>query len=197
MRNSCIVNAATPSVNEPECQNLHKVRPDLMNSTVHLFTSNKRGTNQSIEPQVRFLKTCYPAFSTSNDKGWCTTRIPGVLSGKNQMPQTDSGWGFCSNDPAQQYCNGKEIKSFKLNGTPSEVTFFSPKHCIDQLEANLKVDQPENLKGFKETVNRSETFCTGQIVQHSFRNEKFVMKSNLYEEIEEVDKTLKVTECKK
>ena len=163
-----------------------------MNSTVHIFTSKISKIKRSVDESNEFSKTCYPAFSSENEKGWCTTRRPGVLSDKNKLPQASSGWGFCSTDPSQEYCNGKEITSFKLNGSPHKVTFFNSKHCLDQLEDNLKVDQPGNLVGFQEKVDRSETFCTGQIVEHSFDNEKFVIKSESYEDIDNIDADLKV-----
>ena len=127
-----------------------------------------------------------------NQKGWCTTRRPGVLSDKNKLPQPSSGWGFCSMDPSQEYCNGKEIKNFKLNGTPHKVTFFSPKHCLDQLEDNLKVDQPNNVNGFKDKVDRSETFCTGQIFEHSFEKDKFVIKRDDFQDIKDIKPSFKV-----
>ena len=163
-----------------------------MNTTVHLFTPKRNKVEKSNDTKYKFFKTCYPAFLNGDEKGWCTTRRPGVFTDKNELPQPGSGWGFCSMDPSQEYCNGKEIKNFKLNGTPHKVTFFSPKHCLDQLEDNLKVDQPDNVKGFKEKVDRSETFCTGQIFEHSFENEKFVLKSNNFEDINGVNPTLEV-----
>ena len=141
-----------------------------MNTTVHLFTSSTKH-NQSSE--LNFLTTCYPAFSLGNPKGWCTIRKSGVF--ENENPEANSGWGFCSTDPSQEECNGK-IPPDINDSTPHKVTFFDAEHCLRQLRNNLIVEQPDEVADLKEKVDKSQTFCVGQIFNHSFEMEKFVRK---------------------
>lgn len=162
-----------------------------MNTTVHLFVSNTDETENLVE-KYEFLKTCYPAFSNGNSKGWCTTRKQGIYEDQNQQPQPNSGWGFCSTDASQEYCNKGKIKSFKRNDTPHKVTFFSDEHCLKQLERNLRVDQPGSEKGFEEKMPPLGSFCTGKIYEHSFANEKFILKRESYPDISYVTHSMKV-----
>ena len=186
IQNSCITDSASPSSKSKECKDLHDSRPDLKNETVHLFTllANKvRSLDLRVkrsENEYDFLRTCYPAFSKNNSKGWCTIRKPGIF--RNEKPQTSTGWGFCSTDPSQEECNGA-ITSEREDSKPHEVTFLDKEYCLRQLENNLKVEQPDELGGFKEKVDRSETFCIGQLFTHSFETEKFINEEQSYSDI--------------
>ena len=71
----------------------------------------------------------------------------------------------------------------KENSKPHEVTLLDKEYCLRQLENNLKVEQPDELGGFKEKVDNSETFCVGQIFPHSFEAEKFVNEEQSYSDI--------------
>ena len=120
-----------------------------------------------------FKKTCYSSFSNNNgQKGWCTTRKPGVFV--NGFPTEDSGWGFCSNDDSQDQCNVLNMKS-KEDDTPYPVSFIPEDNCFQALKENLEVEQPAEVNDkFKKVVDDSDTFCVGQFHEHSFANEKFV-----------------------
>ena len=170
MHNECITNIPTPSTKSSECINLHTKKPELRNSTVHLFSEN--GT---------FSKSCFPAFlshadSTSSSKGWCATRRPGKFS--NENPGDDSGWGFCSNDKSQAKCN-THITQMAEDDTSFPVSLVSDKFCFEQLKSNLKIEQPHELENrFEEKVKNSQTFCVGQFSSHDFGNEQFWINSN-------------------
>ena len=150
--------------------NLHTKKPELRNSTVHVFS--EKGT---------FLKSCFPAFSSyfdssSSSKGWCTTRRPGEFS--NDNPGDDWGWGFCSNHKSQAKCN-THIKQMAEDDTSFPVSFVSDKFCLQQLKSNLEIEQPHELKNkFEEKVKNSQTFCVGQFSSHNFDNEQFWIHSN-------------------
>ena len=198
IRNSCIKNTESPSAKSKQCIDLHKSRPDLKNQTVHIFTSStnllqKRKRSSEIEKNedltYNYISTCYPAFSDNNFKGWCTIRQPGVS--ENKRPQSNSGWGFCSTDDSQKECNGA-ITSEEENSKPHEMIFLEDQYCLDKLEANLKVEQPDELKDFTNKIKQSKTFCMGQIHEHSFDSENFVDTENSYQNIEKVNQILKV-----
>ena len=177
VQNSCITNAASPSSKSKRCTKLHNSRPDLKNVTVHLFISNQ------------FVKTCYPAFADERSNGWCATRGPDIV--ENQVPQDASGWGFCSTDPSQEDCNGK-IKSDMEDSMPHVMSFLNEDYCALQLKTNIRVEQPDELDNFKEKLDRSETFCVGQIYYHEFENEAFVADGSTFTDIEEITQSLKV-----
>ena len=177
IQNSCITNAASPSSKSKRCTRLHNSRPDLKNVTVHLFKSNQ------------FVKTCYPAFADERSKGWCATRRPDIV--ENQLPQDASGWGFCSTDPSQEDCNG-EIKSDMEDSMPHVMSFLDEDYCALQLKRNIRVEQPDELDNFKEKLDRSETFCVGQIHYHEFEKEAFVAVGTTFTDIEEITQSLKV-----
>ena len=145
---------------------LHEKMPDLMNSTVRLFSA-----------EGEFNKTCFPSFSSTSSKGWCATRPPGVF--KNEIPTADSGWGFCSNDASQVKCN-KHVGRNIEDDTPYGVTFLRDQFCVDKLKDNLQVEQPKELDDkFKGKVDNSQTVCVGQMHNHSFENEQFVVVTGL------------------
>ena len=157
--------------------NLHTKKPELRNSTVHVFS--EKGT---------FLKSCFPAFSSyfdssSSSKGWCTTRRPGEFS--NDNPGDDWGWGFCSNHESQAKCN-THIKQMAEDDTSFPVSFVSDKFCLQQLKSNLEIEQPHELKNkFEEKVKHSQTFCVGQFSSHNFDNEQFWIHSkNTYTNVD-------------
>lgn len=158
---------------------------------MHLFISSTSEPANLIESYT-FLKTCYPAYASDKSKGWCTIRNPGVFENENEKPQPDSGWGFCSTNPSQEDCNNGRITDFKPNDTPHKVSFFSDENCLGLLEKNLKVDQPKEVDGFKEKIDPLGSFCTGQIFKHSFASEKFVTKSQSYNDISHVTPSMKV-----
>ena len=139
---------------------LHERRPDLRNSTTHLFSTNGN-----------FTKTCYPSFSNRSSKGWCSTRPPGDY--QNKIPTADSGWGFCSNDASQIECN-KHIPSNMEDDTPYTVNIFRDKLCFGKLKEGIKIDKPWLLDTFEEKLGNTTTFCVGQTHMHSFENEYFV-----------------------
>ena len=160
-----------------------------MNTTVHLFTPL---TNEidSLDNEHSFLQTCYPAFSDEESKGWCATRKPGVF--KNEIPQSNSGWGFCSTDISQKECNGAITLDME-DSMPHKMTFMDSQYCLEQLTKNLKVEQPDELDGLREKVKGSETFCVGQVFSHSFETEKFVSVDGSYTNIDTINNNLKVT----
>ena len=181
IQNSCITNAASPSSKSKRCTRLHISRPDLKNVTVHLFKSTFN--------VYQFIKTCYPAFAGERSKGWCATRRPDI--DENQVPKEESGWGFCSTDPSQEDCN-VEIKSDMEDSMPHVMSFLNEDYCALQLKRNIRVEQPDELDNFKEKLDRSETFCVGQIHYHEFEKEAFVADGKTFTDIEEITKSLKV-----
>ena len=161
----CITDSPTPSAKTSRCQILHNLRPHLRNSTVYLFS-----------PEKKYLKTCYPSFLSATTKGWCATRPPGDFD--DQIPTADSGWGFCSNDISQEGCNSRILDS-QEDDTPYKLSFLEDQFCFQELKENLKVEQPKELKDrFEEKVDSSQTFCVGQFFNHSFDNQHFVMILN-------------------
>ena len=162
----CITNQTTPSADNAECQDLHASNPDLQNSTVHLFS--KSG----------YLTTCYPDYSPTNTKGWCATRRPGIFT--NEIPEPNSGWGFCSTDKSQEHCNGR-IREANDEGIAHKMSILNNKHCENLLKENLKIDQPdvfenEGENAINNMMHRAKTLCVGQVHKHSFANELFYFK---------------------
>lgn len=158
----CITDIPSPSAASSQCENLHRLRPDLKNITVHLFSANRV-----------FKKTCFSSFSNNNgQKGWCGTRQPGVFV--NGFPTEDSGWGFCSSEDSQDQCNQLSMES-KEDDTPYPVRFLQGQNCFLELKKNLEVEQPEEVNDkFQKVVDDSDTFCVGQFHNHSFEKEEFV-----------------------
>ena len=164
-----------------------------MNTTVHLFISSTKESRSS-ENERNFLTTCYPAFSKDNPKGWCTIRKSGVFQNKN--PEASSGWGFCSTDASQQECNGQITSNIK-DSAPHKVTFLDGEYCLGQLKNNLRVEQPNEAGvDLKAKVEKSQTFCVGQVYNHSFELEKFVQKGVSYTNINNIT-NLKVSNTPK
>lgn len=198
LQTSCIKNSESPSAKSKDCKDLHNSRPDLKNQTVHIFTSTtnslqrqKKSTRwkREMDEEYTYLRTCYPAYLNDSSKGWCTIRRSGVS--ENERPKPSSGWGFCSTDDAQAECNGA-ISSEEENSMPHEMTFLNDEYCLNKLKDNLRVEQPEELNGLQDKVHNSETFCVGQIFEHSFLSENFVDQDRSYEEIDTINPGLKV-----
>ena len=147
---------------------LHDSKPFLKNTTVHLFS------------EYSYITTCYPRYSTTSTKGWCSTRKPGVF--ENQIPETKSGWGFCSTDKYQENCNGR-IKEVNDEALAHEVVVLHDKHCENLLKENLKIDQPDIFKiegedALENIMERSKSLCIGQRHKHLFKNEEFYVKND-------------------
>ena len=199
LQTSCITNTESPSAKSKQCIDLHKVRPDLKNQTVHIFTSStnslqrRRKSRRMKRSEVLehiYLGTCYPAFSDNNSsKGWCTIRKSGVS--ENKRPEISSGWGFCSSDDSQKECNGA-ITSEQENSMPHEMTYLDDHYCIEKLEENLKVEQPDQLKDYLSKAQNSKTNCVGKTYEHSFDFEYFVDEENAYQNINSKDPGLQV-----
>ena len=198
LQTSCITNTESPSAKSKECIDLHNVRPDLKNQTVHIFTSfinssprRKRSDRlkRSEELDYTYLNTCYPAYSDDSSKGWCTIRRSGVS--ENKRPEISSGWGFCSSDDSQKECNGA-ITSEEENSMPHEMTYLDDHYCFEKLEENLKVEQPDQLKDFLSKAQNSKTNCVGKIYEHLFDLETFVDEENAYQNINNKDPGLQV-----
>ena len=198
LQTSCVTNTESPSAKSKQCIDLHKVRPDLKNQTVHIFTSSinssprrKRSDRlkRSEELDYTYLRTCYPAYSDDSSKGWCTIRQSGVS--ENKRPEISSGWGFCSNEDSQKECNGA-ITSEEENSMPHEMTYFNDHYCFEKLEENLKVEQPDQLKDFLNKAQNSKTNCVGKIYEHSFDLENFADEENRYQNINSADPRLQV-----
>ena len=203
VQNSFITNFPTPSGKSEECKNLHNLKPDLMNTTVHLFTPStakgprrrrRTSTNQILDNEHTFLATCYPAFSKNNPKRWCTIRKSGVF--ENKKSEANSGWDFCSTHPSQQECNGA-ITSGIEDSMPHKVTFLDDEYCLRKLRDNLIVEQPDEVGDLKTKVEESQTFCIGQIFNHSFEMEQFIYKDASYTNIDNITPTLKVSNISK
>ena len=75
---------------------------------------------------------------------------------------------------------------------PHVMSFLNEDYCALQLKRNIKVEQPDELDNFKEKLDRSETFCVGQIHYHEFEKEAFVADGRTFTDIEEIKKSLKV-----
>ena len=71
------------------------------------------------------------------------------------------------------------------------MSFLNEDYCALQLKRNIRVEQPDELDNFKEKLDRSETFCIGQIYYHEFEKEAFVDGST-FTDIEEITTSLKV-----
>lgn len=147
---------------------LHDSNPSLQNSTVHLFS------------EFQYLTTCYPRYSSTNRKGWCSTRRSGEF--ENKIPETNSGWGFCSTDKSQEYCNTR-ITEVNDEAHAHKMEVLDNKHCENLLKENLKVDQPDvfDLGGenaLSNIMETSKTLCIGQLHKHSFENEEFYIKDD-------------------
>ena len=75
---------------------------------------------------------------------------------------------------------------------PHVMSFLNEDYCALQLKTNIRVEQPDELDNFKEKLDRSETFCVGQIYYHEFENEAFVADGSTFTDIEEITQSLKV-----
>ena len=170
----CISDKPTPSAASEECTGLHNSRPELANTTTHIFSVQ----NQEKSNDYSFERTCYPAFLENNSKGWCSVRRSG--QDVNEIPEADVGWGFCSTDASQEDCNSDGISTVK-DDRPQRVTFLNDDQCLDQLRENLNVEQPDAAQAhnFEDIVEGANNVCVGQIHKHSFQNEKFVYMTNL------------------
>ena len=72
------------------------------------------------------------------------------------------------------------------------MSFLNEDYCALQLKRNIRVEQPDELDNFQEKLDRSETFCVGQIHYHEFEKEAFVADGMTFTDIEEITKSLKV-----
>ena len=147
---------------------LHESRPSLTNTTVHLFS------------EYNYITTCYPLYSKINSKGWCSTRKPGVF--ENEIPLSNSGWGFCSADEYQADCNGS-VKESNDKAIAHDVVILHDKYCENLLKENLKIDQPDVFKiegenALENIMNRSKSICIGQRHMHSFENNEFYIRND-------------------
>ena len=75
---------------------------------------------------------------------------------------------------------------------PHLMSFLNEDYCALQLKRNIRVEQPDELDNFKEKLDRSETFCVGQIHYHEFEKEAFVAVGTTFTDIEEITQSLKV-----
>jgi hypothetical protein len=128
--------------------------------------------------EFQYLITCYPKYSTKNGQGWCSTRRSGVF--ENKVPETNSGWGFCSTDQSQENCNTR-IKEVNDEALAHKMVVLDNKHCENLLKQNLKVDQPDVFEisgenALNNIMEESKTLCVGQLSKHSFENEEFYIK---------------------
>ena len=147
---------------------LHESKPSLKNITVHLFS------------EYEYITTCYPVYSSFNSKGWCSTRKPGVF--ENEIPTTNSGWGFCSTDEYQADCNGS-VKESSDEAIAHDVVILHDKYCEKLLKENLKIDQPDVFKiegenALDNIMDRSKSLCIGQRHKHSFKKEEFYIRND-------------------
>jgi len=119
----------------------------------------------------------------TNSAGWCVTRPPGV--DEDEDPTPSKGWGFCLDDESQKSCN-TQIRS-KENPRDFKVDILSDQHCVDKLEANLKVEQPNVLReSYDPLIEKSGLICIGR--NHT-RNEG----SNLFFKIDSTGKYVPIS----
>lgn len=106
-----------------------------------------------------------------NGGGWCVTRAPGV--DEDEEPTSSKGWGFCSDDESQKSCN-THIRT-RENPRDFKVDILTDKYCVDMLEANLKVEQPDVPRSsFDPLLNKSGLICIGR--NHTKNAEKLTFE---------------------
>jgi hypothetical protein len=107
----------------------------------------------------------------SDGPGWCVTRPPGVDT--DEEPTSSKGWGFCSDDDNQKSCD-THIRS-KENPRDFVVDILEDNYCVDMLEANLKVEQPDvTRQSFDPLLEKSGLICIGK--NHTKKTERLVFE---------------------
>lgn len=162
--NTCLTSIPTPSSKDKTCVKLRSKHPNLSNNTVHLFTAKNR-----------YETTCYPLYENGNKKGWCSTRRSGVT--KNSEPGPTKGWGFCSQDPAQNHCNG-EIK-IVTDIAPKLTSILTDQYCVNALKDNLDVEQPDVTQSEYDPLQRQhQVICAGRNHTRSLNKDFFYVQSS-------------------
>jgi len=111
------------------------------------------------KPDGELMTTCYPFKVKKGSKGWCATRVPWI--DENQEPQVDSGWGFCGNDDLQKSCTD-QIDTSLRNIRKNPVARLSNEFCLEQLEINVKTEQPETPAEMYNDLEKSRLICIGR-----------------------------------
>ncbi len=168
----CIKDQVHPSALHPICQSLRKQVRGVENTSkiIHIFKGSK------------FVTTCYPAEAVN---GWCGTRRPGV--DVDSEPKSNSGWGFCSGDKSQRFCN-QEVPSGYSDSTAFAVQLLTDDYCVKELGANLAVEQP-NVKEreYRDVRDKYGVICVGKNHTHEYDEDLFFQisgKSRRYRMLE-------------
>lgn len=137
----------TPTASNTVCQALWALFPGSFQRTSYVFNNDQSSLNV----------TCYPKVPPKGSKGWCVTRDPGAS--ENKEPDVDSGWGFCSPDKRQDYCN-EPIPS-KMDSSATTVSVFDTDECVLEMGKNLKIEQPFVRPEEYQDLQRANLFCVG------------------------------------
>ena len=108
-------------------------------------------------------------------QGWCTTRKAGIEN--DAEPTPTSGWGFCWNDTSQEACN-EFVNDGKADPRAFRVSILNESLCVEQLEENLKVEQPAVQRSEFEHLQRAGLFCVARKEAENFANHKFYLSED-------------------
>ncbi|TRY80097.1 hypothetical protein TCAL_17094 [Tigriopus californicus] len=157
------IQGETPSASNQVCQTLWALFPGSFRRTSFVFNNDQNTLNV----------TCYPKIPPKGSKGWCSTRNPGIHA--DAEPDIDSGWGFCSPDKRQDYCN-EPIPS-KIDSQATTVSVFDADKCVYEMGQNLKIEQPSVQPEEYRDLQRANLFCVG--INHTNELDESIYRLNL------------------
>ena len=166
----------------------------LTTKPVHIFTNDKHVTSCFAASPPDGTKGMFVdeviEFYYSNAFifyfiGWCATTPPG--------PQSDadvtftSGWGFCSSDHSQRFCESNIYSDDgSYNTTEQEVDILDEGFCKEKLGANLAVEQPDVTSDeYQNLAEEKGIICIGRNNSRPTSSQKFFKKDSSFVEIED------------
>ncbi len=155
----CLKDVDTPSMSDPVCSSLLESLPELEGEKkrMHVFESGN------------YVTTCYPR--RAKDRGWCTTKDPWSL--QHVEPEPNKGWGFCRDSNDQVRCDG--LINSTANPTAFRVETLTNKYCVDELGANLKVEQSHvEREEFENLDEEHGVFCVADNHTHIYADDLYL-----------------------